>query len=64
MGGPLAALGDKLFWSTWRPVAGLIGVMAVLTNFKPAYFPPMQCRRQFCRTVQADLAWKFKTRIA
>lgn len=29
MGGPLAALGDKLFWSTWRPLAGLIAVLGV-----------------------------------
>ncbi len=28
MGGPLAALGDKMFWSTFRPLIGLLAVVA------------------------------------
>jgi len=40
MAGPLAALGDKLFWSTWRPLAGLMGVFCILSGVKPAVLIP------------------------
>ncbi|MGM0441590.1 MAG: PTS system mannose/fructose/sorbose family transporter subunit IID [Elusimicrobiota bacterium] len=40
IGGPLAALGDKLFWSTWRPLVGLLGVFGVICSLRPDYdFP-------------------------
>lgn len=41
MAGPLAATGDKLFWSTWRPLVGLIGVFLVLLNIRPYYLVPL-----------------------
>ena len=40
MAGPLAAMGDKMFWSTWRPAVGVLGITAVFINVRPAYFIP------------------------
>ncbi len=37
IGGPLAALGDKLFWSTWRPLVGLLAVYMVICGLQPGY---------------------------
>jgi mannose/fructose/N-acetylgalactosamine-specific phosphotransferase system component IID len=34
LGGPLAALGDKIFWSTWRPLMGLVGVIGTMFIYK------------------------------
>jgi hypothetical protein len=36
LGGPLAALGDKIFWSTWRPLMGLVGVIGTMFIYKCA----------------------------
>jgi len=41
MGGPLAALGDKIFWSTWRPFTGLLGVLAVFLRLRPGFLVPL-----------------------
>lgn len=41
LSGPLAALGDKVFWSTWKPVVGLLGVLMVLAGVKPYYIIPL-----------------------
>jgi len=41
MGGPLAALGDKLFWSTWRPLCGLIAVLGLFLRVEPAWIIPL-----------------------
>ncbi len=40
MGGPIAALGDKIFWSTFRPLAGLLGVCWAIMNIRPLYIIP------------------------
>jgi mannose PTS system EIID component len=39
---PLAALGDPLFWSTLRPLAGLLGVLAIGLVHPPAPAEPDQ----------------------
>lgn len=41
MAGPLAAMGDKMFWSVWRPLIGLTGVLGVLMGIKPYYAVPL-----------------------
>ncbi|NLB34833.1 MAG: PTS system mannose/fructose/sorbose family transporter subunit IID [Elusimicrobia bacterium] len=41
MGGPLAALGDKLFWSTWRPICGLIAVLGIFLQLEPGWIVPL-----------------------
>lgn len=40
MAAPLAALGDPLFWVTLRPLAGLVGVIALLVLPPPATGTP------------------------
>ena len=37
---PLAALGDPLFWATLRPLAGLVGVLAMVTMPPPIAAEP------------------------
>ncbi|MFW6134654.1 MAG: PTS system mannose/fructose/sorbose family transporter subunit IID [Elusimicrobiota bacterium] len=41
MGGPLAALGDKLFWSNWRPIVCLIGIIGFFMEWRPYYLIPL-----------------------
>lgn len=41
LAGPLAAIGDKLFWSTWRPLIGLLGVLLFFLGLKPYYLIPL-----------------------
>jgi PTS system mannose-specific IID component len=41
MAGPLAAIGDKMFWSMWRPLIGLIGILLFFIGIKPYYLVPV-----------------------
>jgi len=41
MAGPLAAIGDKIFWSTWRPLIGLLGVFLVFAGVRPYWLIPV-----------------------
>ncbi|MBN2406419.1 MAG: PTS system mannose/fructose/sorbose family transporter subunit IID [Elusimicrobia bacterium] len=41
MAGPLAATGDKYFWSVFRPLVGLIGVLLFLLGVQPYYLIPL-----------------------
>ncbi len=41
LGGPLAALGDKIFWATWRPLTGLTAVFCVFAGVRPGYLIPL-----------------------
>ena len=41
MAGPLAAMGDKLFWSTWRPLMGLFGVFLFYAGLTPKMLIPI-----------------------
>lgn len=40
MGGPLAALGDKIFWSTFRPFVGLVAVIGAFLHLRPIWLIP------------------------
>lgn len=68
MGGPLAAIGDKLFWSTWRPLVGLIAVLGVYLSVKPGYliplifillynFPVFCFRYRILKSTTLDVGW-------
>ncbi|MFH1414725.1 MAG: PTS system mannose/fructose/sorbose family transporter subunit IID [Elusimicrobiota bacterium] len=41
MAGPLAAIGDKLFWAIWRPLIGILGVMLFFIGVKPYWIIPL-----------------------
>ncbi|MFC2092223.1 PTS system mannose/fructose/sorbose family transporter subunit IID, partial [Elusimicrobiota bacterium] len=41
MAGPLAAIGDKVFWATWRPLVGIMCILGILTDIKPYYLIPL-----------------------
>ncbi|MEA3506213.1 MAG: PTS system mannose/fructose/sorbose family transporter subunit IID [Elusimicrobiota bacterium] len=41
LGGPLAALGDKIFWSTWRPLTGLLGVIGAMVLTRCCSYIPL-----------------------
>ncbi len=41
MSGPLAAIGDKIFWSTWRPLVGLVAVLLAFLPLQPLFLIPL-----------------------